>query len=398
MPSTVKLSNGAVVTPWVPGFKNPAVEHNVPATVAAINGGKMNGWENIKGPQGNCSAKLNYPCITGYTPAQLPNITNLAQKFAISDMTFTLSDSASWAGHMVAVSATLDGFYGNNPHRPPHVPVKPGWGCDSYNLAPYGPSQKMVPSCVPDPALNTTKFPNGGAYKPTPVHHVPTIMDRLHTAGLSWKLYGENITTSHDYGMWDICPTFADCLDTSQDAHLVPDAQFTTDAHSGNLPAFSVITPGGPDFLNACHNGQGMHACDNWVGKLAQAVMKGPEWSSTAMFIAFDDFGGFYDQVPPGTEPDGTQEGPRTPLIIVSPYAKAGYTDTTATTFAGVLAFTEQTFGFPALGVNDAQAYGYANAFNYSQTPLRPVRMVTQRLSPAERHIKLTPQMADDPT
>jgi phospholipase C len=141
-----------------------------------------------------------------------------------------------------------------------------------------------------------------------------------------------------------------------------------------------------------------MHACDNWVGQLAKEVMKGPEWSSTAMFISFDDFGGFYDQVPPPMEPDGTQEGPRAPMIIVSPYAKPGYTDTTATSFAGVLAFTEQTFGLPALGVNDAKSYGYANAFNYSQAPLGPVRMVTQRLTPAERHIKLTPQMVNDPT
>jgi len=63
-------------------------------------------------------------------------------------------------------------------------------------------------------------------------------------------------------------------------------------------------------------------------------------------------------------------------LVIVSPYARPGFTDTTATTFAGILAYTERTFGLTPLGVNDAQAYPFANAFNYRQAPLQPARMV----------------------
>ena len=91
------------------------------------------------------------------------------------------------------------------------------------------------------------------------------------------------------------------------------------------------------------------------------------------MFITWDDCGCFYDQVPPGTNPDGTPQGPRVPMIIVSPYAIPGFTDTTATTFAGILAYTEHTFGLAPLGVNDAGAYPFSNAFNYSQAPHKPV-------------------------
>ena len=72
--------------------------------------------------------------------------------------------------------------------------------------------------------------------------------------------------------------------------------------------------------------------------------------------------------------------------MIVSPYAKPDYTDSTATTFAGILAYTEQTFGLPALGVNDAAAYPYTNAFDYSQKPLTPVHMVTRPI-PRGDHI-----------
>jgi len=79
---------------------------------------------------------------------------------------------------------------------------------------------------------------------------------------------------------------------------------------------------------------------------------------------------------PPGVNPDGTAQGPRVPLVIVSPYAKLGYTDTTATTFAGILAYTERTVGLSPLGVNDARAYPFTNAFDYRQRPLKPARIV----------------------
>jgi phospholipase C len=141
-----------------------------------------------------------------------------------------------------------------------------------------------------------------------------------------------------------------------------------------------------------------MAAGDNWIGQAAAAVMNGPQWSSTALFITYDDCGCFYDQVRPGINPDGTPQGPRTPLVIVSPYARAGYTDTTPATFAGILAFTEHTFGLAPLNANDRGAYDFRNAFNYAQPPLRPVHMMMRPLPPWATHLHLTPAMRNDPT
>jgi phospholipase C len=394
MPSSVTLSNGAVVTPHTDPDTVPVVNHSVAAQVAAIDGGKMDGWQNI--PGGNCNAASGYRCISGYQPGQEPNITALAQDFAISDDTFSLGDSASWPGHMAVVAASQDGFTGDNPVKAKGVTAGPGWGCDSNRVAPWTAANgraTQVPSCVP------AKIPGlrfGGAFEHTPVNSIPTIMDRLDAAGLSWKLYGAS-STQNGY-IWSICPTFAACLDTGQAANLVPDAQFLTAAAAGTLPAFSVVTPGGPDYTNSCHNSVSMTACDNWVGQLVSAAEHGPDWSSTAVFITWDDCGCFYDQVPPGTNPDGTAQGPRVPLIIVSPYAKPGYTDTTATTFAGILAYTEHTFGLAPLGVNDAAAYPFTNAFNDAQTPLKPVRLVHRPLPASAKRIHLTPAQENDPT
>src|SRR5215831_4202365 len=394
MPSSVALSDGAVVTPGTSPDTVPPVSHNVASQVNAIDSGRMDGWQQIAG----CSVTENYACISGYQPRQVPNLTTLARQFAISDHTFSVGDAPSFEGHIAIAAASQDHFYGNNPNGGSFA--FPGWGCDSGHrtpwIAPNG-TRRNVPSCVPDPSLNPVKYPYGGAFAPTPVHYIPTIMDRLQAAGLPWKIYGAP-KDEKGYGLWDICPAFAECLDTSQDKNLVPDAQFLTDAGAGTLPAFSVVTPGGQDFLNAGHNGMSMTACDNWVGQLVSAVEKSPDWSSTAVFLTFDDFGGFYDQVRPPVEPDGTQEGPRLPLIIISPYAKPGYTDTKATTFAGILAYTEHNFGLQALGVNDAGAYGFANAFNYAQTPLHPVPMSARRLPASAERIRLTPELARDPT
>ena len=394
MPSSVRLSNGAVVTPHTDPDTVPNVNHNVAAQVAAIHGGRMDGWQNI--PGGTCNASTGYRCISGYRPTQIPNITNLAQHFAISDHTFSLGNSASWAGHMAMVAASQDNFRGDNPVPAKGVQQGPGWGCDSNKVTPWtAPNgrSRQVPSCVPAD-LPGLRF--GGAFEHTPVGTIPTIMDRLDAAGLSWKLYGAS-RNQNGY-IWSICPTFAECLDTNQGANLVPDQQFLTAASAGTLPAFSVVTPGGNFFTNSCHNTVSMTACDNWVGQLVGAVERGPDWSSTAVFVTWDDCGCFYDQVPPRTNPDGTAQGPRVPVIIASPFARQGFTDTTATTFAGILAFTEHNFELSPLGRNDASAYPFRDAFDFSQRPLKPVRMVQRPLPASARHIHVTPGLENDPT
>ena len=394
MPAEVRLSNGAVIKPTVDPDTIPNINHDGPSQVIAMDKGRMDGWDKIPSlaKQTGCGAQWSYVCVSGYRPYQEPNFAALADDFAISDMTFSMSDSPSWEGHIYAVAASTDGFWGSIPTVPRGGKGTGGWGCDSSKVATwFSPSghKSRQPSCVPDLSLG---LPNGGAFEPTQVKYIPTIMDRLNKAGLTWKIYGST-QGDRTYGMWDICPTFAECLYTSQDKRLVSDDLFASDIASDRLANFSVITPGGDTFQESCHNALSMAACDNWVGQLVSEVENSRYWASTAIFITFDDYGGFYDQVYPGTNanPDGTQQGPRSPLLIVSPYAKPGYTDTTPTTFSGILAYTEHIFGLSPLGENDAQAYDFRNAFDYSQAPLAPVRMVMRPLPPSAKRINLSP-------
>jgi phospholipase C len=390
MPSSVTLSDGTRVTPSTAPDIVPNVNHSVTAQLRAMNiaGGvpRMNGWQNI--PRGTCDAATGYQCITGYQPFQIPNLTSLAGRFAISDNTFSMADSPSWGGHLYAAMASLDGFLGDNPVPQPGVKPKAGWGCDSNKVTPWlapGGARTMVPSCIPHHGLGLA---NGGAFEPTPVASHATIFDELDKARLGWRIYGAAASTDPGYE-WSVCPSLADCLDTSQRQNLVDARRFTADAAAGTLPAFSLVTAGGSgtEVLGSCHNQFSMTACDNYIGSLIGAVENGPpqQWDSTAIFITFDDCGCFYDQVPPPLNPDFTREGPRVPLIIVSPFARPGFTDTSAATFASILAYTEHTFGLSPLGLDDAVAYDFANAFDYGHVPLKPVRMVTRPLPASAR-------------
>ena len=389
MPAQVTLSNGTVVTPTVSPDIVPSVSHTVQSQQAAIDGGEMDGWQKVQG----CQASKKYACISGYTPSQIPNLTALADHFSISDRTFSMADSPSWGGHLYAAMGQLDGFEGNNPKPDKGVPAGPGWGCDSNKITQWigqGGGVQWVPSCIPDYSLG---LQNGGAFEPTPVSAAPTILDRLGDAGLSWRIYGEpkpdtGGTQSGGY-VWDICPSFAECLDTGQKANNVASASFVRDAERGNLPNFSIITPGGKDAPFSEHNGFSITAGDDWLGQVASAIMSGPDWRSTVLFITWDDCGCFYDQVRPGVNPDGTAQGPRSPLVIVSPFARSGFTDTTATSFAGILSFTEHNFGLSPLGPNDAQAYPFTNAFNFRQAPLRPARMIYRKWPRDAYHVNL---------
>jgi phospholipase C len=405
MPAKVTLSDGAVVTPFVDPDTVPPVNHSVGSQFAAmhiVNGvPRMNGWEKIPEVQKgslntSCDKASGYQCVSGYEPRQIPNLAKLATDFAVSDNTFSMGNSPSWGGHLYAVLASQDGFLGQVPGP---KAAGPGWGCNSDKLTPWkSPQGKLeyIPSCIPDFSLNPSKYPYGGAFKPTPAKWEPSILDRLDAAGLTWKIYDGGRQPASDG--WATCPSLADCWDTTEVKNMTAGAQFNVDAAKGTLPNFSLIIPGSIDEKYSQHNLVSMARGDNWIGQLATALMNGPEWSSSALFITYDDCGCFYDQGVPTHNPDGTWQGPRSPLVIVSPYARPGYTDTTHTTFAGILAYVEHTFGLPPLSPNDKAAYDFSNAFNYAQQPLRPVKMVRRPLPPSARKLRLTPALLNDPT
>ena len=395
--TTGKVSNGSTIPLAQPPDIVPTVNHSPGSITNGIDGGKMDGFDKNSG----CAAPT-YACYVSYRPSQIPNLSMYAQQYVVADRTFESKVSASWGSHLDLVSSTLDGFQGVNPSHAAFATK--GWGCDSGATAPWknpqtGGTASSQPTCIPDFALNPTQFPHGGAFEATSVAHVPTIMDAMDASGVTWHIYAP--TSSQQFYGWAICPSFADCLYTNQEQSTSQPSQVLTDAANGTLPSVSYVVALDNQ---SQHNSNSMLAGDNWIGSVVNAVMNGPDWRSTAIFITYDDCGCFYDHVAP---PAGA--GVREPMVIVSPCAKPAHTDHN-TAFAGesTLAFIEHTFNLPSLvSGGDGAAYDFGGSFDFSQpgcggagTASPTVSRATMHpISAAEKaYIKAHPDNPNDPT
>ncbi len=179
---------------------------------------------------------------------------------------------------------------------------------------------------------------------------------------------------------WTRFSTFA--MDpTGQTMWSIP-PQFITDASSGNLPAVSWLIPmGAPG--EADHPPGSICTGENWTVKEINAIMNNPSlWASTAIVLTWDDYGGFYDHVPPPSGPQpNMQYGARVPAIIMSPYVNPGFIDDTFNSFGSMLKFAEDVFGIGSTGGLDASSNDLFEAFNFNQTPLSPL-VLQQRTCP----------------
>jgi phospholipase C len=338
----------------------PPSVHGMKGQQDDIDGGKMDGF----GVSTNYTQfdPLSGPCAAG---SCIPNLSGLAIRFTVSDRTFELRSSPSFEGHLAFAAATQDGFTDNpvfNPTGPKPVSHGGGWGCDSGSTAYWSAQRTLVPSCIPD--SSGSLGPNWTGYTGPRAGYVPTIFDELSAKNKSWRIFGgagaSNGTTRFQASgyQWAICPSFAECEYTPQYDNLRPVRDLLTEAANGTLPVLSIVTP---ITGNSQHNRYSMSSGDNWLGTMVSAIEHGPDWPSTAVFITYDDCGCFYDHVDPLKY--NSSWGVRVPMVIVSRFAKLGYTDSRPTSFAGVLAFVEHTFGLAALNSNDRSAYDYASAF-----------------------------------
>jgi phospholipase C len=184
-------------------------------------------------------------------------------------------------------------------------------------------------------------------------------------------------------GIWNPLPSFRDVNTDGQLGNIQTLSNFYTAAKAGTLPAVSWITP--TDKVSE-HPTALVSAGQTYVTGLINAIMKSPDWNSTAIFLSWDDWGGFYDHVvPPAIDQNGL--GLRVPGIVISPYARQGFIDHQAASQDDYNKFIEDDFlggqrldpatdGRPDLrpDVRENLAPGnLVNDFNFSQPPRQPV-------------------------
>jgi phospholipase C len=199
-----------------------------------------------------------------------------------------------------------------------------------------------------------------------------TLGDELDNAGVSWGFY--TATVNGDLGIWSAYQAINHIYngpDWKTDI-ITPQTQIFSDLSNGNLRAVSWVTP---TWENSDHAGSGSKTGPSWVTSLVNAVGQSKYWDSTAVFIFWDDYGGWYDPVAPAyVDYDGL--GLRLPMLIISPYAKQGYVSHVPYEHGSILRFTEDQFGLGRLSASDTRANSpESDAFDFTQPPRKFVRI-----------------------
>jgi phospholipase C len=306
-----------------------------------VDGGNMDGFIRVTDGklirrcrlhrQSSACVHLLHPNVMSYHDAgQIPNYWAYARNFVLQDHMFEPTWGWSLPAHLWLVSGWSARC--NNPWRPSTC---------TTNLE--GPGN--------GPSSLLRKHPHGPLYGWTDVTWL------LHKYHVSWASYVQRgaapdcltgpincytgLKGSNTPGFWDPLPNFTDVRQDHQGAAAqVPLSHFYAAAARGNLPNVSWVTP---DWADSDHPGAPIGAGQAWVTKLVDAVMKGPDWDSSAIFLAWDDWGGFYDHVkPPVVDRQGY--GLRVPALVISPYARRGYVDHQTLSFDAYLKFIEDDF------------------------------------------------------
>jgi phospholipase C len=155
-------------------------------------------------------------------------------------------------------------------------------------------------------------------------------------------------------------------------ANIVPASQFESDAEAGVLPNLSYVFS---TREQSDHPPYDLCAGQAWTLRQIRAVAEGPHWKSTAIFVLWDDWGGFHDHVqPPTVERDlegrPLRYGYRVPCLVISPYARKGYLSMNSHSHLSVLRFVENMFGLTPLNARVAAASGMGDCFDFEQEPV----------------------------
>lgn len=324
------------------------VEHDSNGFFAACNGTgsipgtncQMNGFNNeYAGCGRNCPPDPTYAYVP---PSETKPLFAIGKQFVLADQMYASNfDASSFISHQYIISGQAESAV-NYPRS--------AWGCPGGSgdtISKVGPQRQI---------------PNGSevvCWDPT------TLGDELDSAGQSWAFYTSSIYG--DGGIWSAYQAVNHIYDHSDwyKDIITPQTSFFNDVSGGKLRAVSWITP---TCENSDHAGCGSNTGPAWVASIVNAIGTSPYWNNTAIFILWDDYGGWYDpQPPPYVDYDGL--GMRIPMLIVSAYAKKHYVSHTQYEHGTILKFVEETFGLPAMAASDSRANPPDDSFDFSKPP-----------------------------
>jgi phospholipase C len=331
--------------PLTPGTDGSIGSEDIPhcyvCSRTAWNHGKMDGFN-----QEPVSDRWAY---TQLRRSQLPNYWQWAKEFVLADRFFASAQGPSFPNHLFAISGQSGGAH-DNPRRTGAFRSSNTFGCD----APKGQTVTVVDS-------------EGHERQVQPCFDFQTEGDLLNDAKIDWAYYAAE-PDQLGY-IWSAYSAIDHIRNTPQwRKRVLPVDRVIADIKKDRLPPVTWIAP---RYEVSEHPQYNFCLGENWSTSVINAIMKSPMWRSTAIFVTWDDYGGFYDHVPP-PQVDDFGLGIRVPLLVISPYAKAGVIDHHLGEFSSVLRFIEDNWGLTQLTDRDRAADNLSYDFDFSQEPRRP--------------------------
>jgi len=316
---------------------NCDIDHSANAFFAAYDNGANDGWDS---ESQSCGYEYPYRYVQR---SDVQTYWNMAEQYVLADHMFQSHLDGSFIAHQYAIAA-----YANH-----EVNFPTGdWGCE-------GGGDDTVPT------LNSNR--SYGSSVPV-CEDYQTLGDLLDAADVSWRFYSPSLQS------WNLWSSYSAINHIYQNGNgpdwvnnvISPETNIISDVQNGTLANMTWVVP---SWENSDHAGNGSLTGPSWVSSVVNAIGNSQFWDSTAIFIVWDDWGGWYDPVLPVYE-DYDGLGYRIPLIVISPYAKAGYVTHVQYEMASVLRFAEDLWGTGQLAAADARANDPADdVFDFNQTP-----------------------------
>jgi phospholipase C len=301
------------------------VRHFFSDFINAYDNGKMDGFDK----EGLVGHPFGAHPQYAYVPASQSQLYfEMAKQYVLADRMFPSNADGSFVSHQYAIAGQAQ----NAVDYPSFW-----WGCD-------GGTHSVVKTLTAQRQIG----PDERA-----CFNYPTIADSLEAKGLTWRSYGQQADTRGG-GNWSPFQAIYHIWRSPNAMTNViwPETKILQDVPAGKLANVTWVTP---DFANSDHAGVGGPNGPNWVASIVNAIGESPFWDSTVIFVFWDDWGGWYDHVPP-PQVDFDGLGIRVPLLCISPYASKGVVSHVQYETGSILRFIEGVFGLPPLSQSDRRA------------------------------------------
>jgi phospholipase C len=352
------MHDGTKVRLLATNLLGPDIFHGWHEGIFDWDNGRMDGFDLNRLGSGGTAGRIGYQYVDR---RYIEPYWRMAQDYVLADHMFPTMLGGSFTAHLDLIAGTTNLKSGE---AEADTPLAPPWGCD----APPGTRTSIVDTARAE-TLGGGPFPCFDQFA--------TMADLFDGAHVSWAYYAPSVGGPNRAGnVWSEFDAIAGTRhgpDWTRDV-ISPPGRVITDATDGKLPDVAWVIP---DWANSDHAGGGTDTGPSWVASVVNAIGESRYWNSTAIVVLWDDWGGWYDSVPP-PQLDFRGLGERVPCIIISPYARTGYVSDTPYEFGSVLKFVEEVFGLPHLsslgsggGYTDERAYSISNVFDFKRKARR---------------------------